>query len=75
MEGVLSSDFFPFDELTYPEVAALPRETSLVLPLGWGYDFEALPARLGASTQIGILPVLPFGWRGSSLETPRPVFR
>ncbi len=70
----MSSDFFPFDELTYPEVAALPRDTSLVLPLGWGYDFEALPARLGASTQIGILPVLPFGWRGSSLETPRPVF-
>lgn len=70
----MSSDFFPFDELTYPEAAALPRDTSLVLPLGWGYDFEALPARLGASTQIGILPVLPFGWRGSSLETPRPVF-
>ena len=27
-------DSFRFDELTWPEVAALPRETQLVLPLG-----------------------------------------
>ena len=30
--------FFPYDELTWPEVAALRRDTPLVIPLGEGYD-------------------------------------
>ncbi len=70
----MSAELFPFDELTYPQVAALPRDTPLVLPLGWGYDHSALAARLGNSTHIGLLPALPFGWQGSSLETPMPIF-
>ena len=32
------TDFFPYDELTWPEVADLPRNTPLVLSLGSGYD-------------------------------------
>ncbi len=70
----MSSDFFPFGELTYPEVAALPRDTPLVLPLGWGYDHTALAAHLGNPPQIGLLPALPFGWTGSGLEVPQLVF-
>ncbi len=32
------TDHFLFENLTWPEVAELNRETSLVLPLGDGYD-------------------------------------
>lgn len=70
----MPSVLFPFDELTYPEVAALPRDTPLVLPLGWGYDHTALTAHLGNPPHIGFLPTLPFGWPGSNLDVPQPVF-
>jgi len=70
----LPSDLFPFDELTYPEVACLPRDLPLVLPLGLGFDHTALAAHLGSPPHIGLLPSLPFGWTGSGLEVPQPVF-
>jgi creatinine amidohydrolase len=70
----MTPSLFRFDELTWPEVAALPRPTPLVLPLGEGFDLLRIPDRLGTSGEIGILPSLPFGWPGSSLETPLPVF-
>jgi len=70
----LSSDLLPIDELTYPEVASLPRDIPLVLPLGLGYDHVALAARLGNPPQIGRLPALPFGWPGSGLDVPQPLF-
>lgn len=66
--------FFLFDVLTYPEVPALSRETPLVLPLGSGYNLQALSKALGNPPRIGLLPALPFGWRGSPLETPHTVF-
>ena len=66
--------FFPYDELTWPEVANLPRDTSLVLPLGSGYDFSLLADQLGNPPRIGLLPPIPFGWRGSGLAVPEPVF-
>ena len=60
--------FFNYDELTWPEVEALPRDMPLVLPLGGGYDLELLASRLGNPPKIGLLPIFPFGWRGSGLE-------
>lgn len=66
--------FFHFDELTYPEVPALPRDVPLILPLGRGYNLEALSMALGNPPRVGILPALPFGWRGSEIETPHGVF-
>jgi creatinine amidohydrolase len=68
------TEFFAFDELTYPEVAALARETPLVLPLGQGFDRVALATVLDHPAHIGVLPALLFGWRGSGLQTPQPVF-
>jgi creatinine amidohydrolase len=72
-------DYFRFDELTWPEVAALPRETPLLLPLGsiptdhipgldatFSFQNKTLP--------IGILPAIPFGWAGSGLEVKEQVF-
>lgn len=65
---------FNFDELTWPEVADLPRNTPLVLPLGSGYDLGLLADQLSNPSQIGLLPSFPFGWRGSGLEVPDQIF-
>ena len=62
--------FFSYDDLTWPEVEALPRETPLVLPLGSGHDMQLLSSALGNPPKIGVLPPLPFGWRGSGIEVP-----
>jgi creatinine amidohydrolase len=59
--------FFDFSELTWPEVAALPRDAPLVLPFGSGYAMPALAEALSHPPQVGLLPPLPFGWMGSSL--------
>ena len=64
---------FHYDELTWPEVAALPRETPLVLPLGSGYDLELLAEQLGQPKRFGLLPAIPYGWRGSGLPVPESV--
>ncbi len=60
---------FLYEELTWPEVAALGRETPLVLPLGGAPDAAALAATLNAP-EVGLLPPLPFGWAGSGLAVP-----
>lgn len=70
----MPSNLFLLAELTYPEVAALPRDIPLVLPLGWGYDHSILIEHLRNPPLIGLLPALPFGWIGSGLEVPQPVF-
>jgi creatinine amidohydrolase len=67
------TEFFAYDELTWPEVAELRRDVPLVLPLGQGYDHRLLAEALGDPALIGLLPAFPFGWRGSGLEVPGPV--
>jgi creatinine amidohydrolase len=68
------TDYFQYSELTWPEVADLPRNTPLVLPLGLDYDLGLLNAQLENPPRIGLLPPIPFGWRGSGLAVPEPVF-
>lgn len=63
------TDFFAFDELTWLEVAALRRDTPLVIPLGDGYDLRALAEALGDPERAGLLPAIPFGFPGSGLAT------
>jgi creatinine amidohydrolase len=65
--------YFFFDELTWPEVAALPRHTPLLLPLGSGYDLEKAAEALGGPRRIGLLPSIPFGWHGSGLAVPEAI--
>jgi len=67
-------DSFRFDELTWPEVAALPRDTPLVLPLGSIPDPTSVSTLLKATQPVGILPSIPFGWKGSGLEVQEQVF-
>lgn len=67
------TDFFAYDELTWPEVADLPRDLPLVIPLGSGYDLAQLASALGNPSRVGLLPLIPFGWRGSGLAVPEAI--
>ena len=69
----METEFFAYENLTWPEVAALPRDLPLVLPLGQGYNMEQLASALGEPPRIAILPPLPFGWRGSGLAVPEAI--
>ncbi|MFN8412612.1 MAG: creatininase family protein [Anaerolineales bacterium] len=69
-----SNAFFNYDEMTWDEVANLPRNTPLVLPLGSGYNLDLLASQLNDAPRIGLLPPFPFGWRGSGLEVPDSIF-
>jgi creatinine amidohydrolase len=67
------TEFFAYDELTWPEIYKLSRTTPLVIPLGFGYDQERLADALGYPSQAGMLPAVPYGWPGSGLEVPQPI--
>jgi creatinine amidohydrolase len=62
--------FFAYENLTWPEINALPRNTPLILPLGRGYARESLSKILEDPPRIGLLPPFPYGWTGSRLEIP-----
>lgn len=64
------TEIFAYENLTWPEVAALRRDTPLVIPLGTGYDMRRLAEALGDARRVGLLPSIPYGWRGSPVETP-----
>lgn len=63
-----SSSFFKYEDLTWPQVAALGRDVPLVIPLGEGYDGGAVAGLLGNPPRIGMLPAIPYGWRGSGID-------
>jgi len=65
--------FFQFSDLTWPEVAALPRSLPLVLPLGDGYSLTELAHALGDPETAALLPALPYGWQGSCLPVAEPL--
>jgi len=67
------TDFFAYAELTWPEVADLPRDLPLVISLGSGYDFTQLASALGNPPRVGLLPPIPFGWHGSGLAVPEAI--
>lgn len=66
--------FFSYDTLTWPDVAALPRTTPLILPVGTGYPMPALADALGHPPLAGLLPPIPYGWLGSGLAVPDALF-
>jgi creatinine amidohydrolase len=67
------TEIFHYDDLTWPEVADLPRDLPLVLPLGSSFDPERVAAQLSHPQRLGILPSFPFGWRGSGLAVSEPL--
>jgi creatinine amidohydrolase len=68
------TQFFNYEDLTYPEVADLPCDIPLVIPLGTGYSFELVAQALSSPPRIGLLPPIPFGWRGSMLAVADSFF-
>ncbi len=68
------TQFFPYEDLTYPEVAALPCDTPLIIPLGTGYTLELVAAAVSSPDRIGLLPPIPYGWRGSTLAVDDRMF-
>lgn len=68
MEAVITR----FDELTWPEVAVLPRELPILLPLGPMPD--DLPLQRWPEGYAK-LPALPYGWEGSLLPTDPAFFQ
>src|SRR4030067_406135 len=60
--------YFYYAYLPWPEVAALPRNTPLVIPLGENYPLEKLSESLGDPPRVGLLPPIPYGWEGSGLR-------
>jgi creatinine amidohydrolase len=72
--GKKMSSIIYYEELTWPEVAALSRDIPLVLPLGDGYDTQTFQAAIGTDT-ICLLPSLPYGWVGSIIPVSVKMLR
>jgi len=63
-----------YDDLTWPEVAALPRNIPLILPLGEGFFPEQVAAAINVET-LCLLPPLPYGWQGSIVAVSEAMLR
>jgi creatinine amidohydrolase len=64
------TEIIQYENLTWPEVAALPRDLPLVIPLGSGFDLGLLTKDLAQPPRLGLLPAIPYGWAGSLLDVP-----
>ncbi len=63
-------DIIRYEELTYPEVAHLPRDVPMLIPFGDadGYDWDAVADKVRERTRrkVGracVFPVMPFGFK------------
>ena len=72
-------DRIDYADLTWQEVAALPRDLPAVIPIGLDpYDLRSASNRLGANSLL-ILPAVPYGFRArsgaiSGMDVPLSVF-
>ena len=73
-----------YEELTFPEVDALPRDIPLLIPLGEtsAYDWDTIIQRVQVKTRsaapldrVCVFPAIPYGFRGSSLEVDPKLFK
>jgi creatinine amidohydrolase len=67
------TEYYAYADLTWPEVARLPHDQPLIIPLGDGYSLDRLAGALGNPAQIGLLPTIPYGWTSSSLPVAGPL--
>ncbi len=70
----MKQQLFHYADCTWPEVADLDRDTPLVIPIGAGCPEDALAEHLGKEKAIGVLPFLPYGWKGSIASSSGVVF-
>ncbi len=67
------TEFRQYDELTWPEVKALPKHTPMVLTLGRGFPLDLIADALGNPTAVFLLPPFPYGWQGSGLAVSESI--
>jgi creatinine amidohydrolase len=63
-----------YENLTWPDVAKLPRDLPLILPLGDGYDGKHIADAL-ALDHVCMLPALPYGRLGSVVPVGEELLR
>jgi creatinine amidohydrolase len=63
-----------YENLSWPEVAALPRDLPIVLPLGDGYNHDQIARDIGAD-HICLLPAMPYGWAESIVPVSEEMLR
>lgn len=82
----MKAEVITYEELTFPEVAALPRDIPLLIPLGdaTDYDWDEIANRVrrhasrrSASPldRVCVFPAIPYGFRRSSLEVDPALFK
>jgi creatinine amidohydrolase len=64
-----------YENLTWPEVAALNRHIPLAIPVGKGFSPAHIAKFLDNPDELGILPTLPFGFQGSFPYAAPSTFR
>jgi creatinine amidohydrolase len=67
------TEIIHYGDLTWPEVAELPRDLALVLPLGSAHDLTWAAQQLGVD-RLCLLPALPYGWLGSLVPLAPELF-
>ncbi len=75
------TDIIRYENLTFPEVDALPRDMPIVIPLGEMADADLIK-RVQRQTQsvftfdqVCVFPAVPFGFEGSVLAVERKLFK
>ncbi len=75
------TDIIRYDNLTFPEVAALPRDIPIVIPLGDVTEsglikrVQRQTRSVSAPERICVFPSIPFGFEGSALAVERKLFK
>ena len=75
------TDIIRYENLTFPEVDALPRDIPIVIPLGEMTDADLIKRvqrqTRSASTpdRVCVFPSVPFGFEGSALAVDRKLFK
>jgi len=75
------TDIIRYENLTFPEVDALPRDIPIVIPLGEVTDADLIKRvqrhtrSTSAPDRICVFPSVPFGFEGSAYAVARKVFK
>lgn len=80
----MKAEVIVYEELTFPQVEALPRDMPLLIPLGGAneYAWDEVIDRVQAKTRsmspfdrACVFPAIPYGFRGSALEVNPKLFK
>lgn len=76
------TEIIRYENLTYPEVDALPRDVPMVIPLGEVNDWDQLIDRVRTKTRsrrapdrVCVFPSVPFGFESSPLAVEPKLFK